>query len=176
MVNFDIKKSGWGYENDCFRKGTEEKENINYYYPSHEEDCPILFSYSKKIINQDIVKGTDSFKIVPVLRESGLKFLGDTGSNHDFKIYWEGFTDEIKKLFNIEKFTVEIEDIWSESTVFKKSYTEESGNDTFLLNRDFVMPNPNKSSFFNMYVTPDININKVYEIVDFEIYDCNWID
>lgn len=171
---------------DEIRKGTKESENVNYFY---DRD----FKYNKKIISSNgEILGTRNFTVVPVLKKYNKPMEFEVGQAGVGLLYfaWKGFSDEVKTAFNIEEFNVKRytypAGMLSMDKNIKLCFDNNSSDET----GEFVSPIPeecmNKRGrtepftwsesevHMNIITEPNIYESEIYEIVGYEITDCNW--
>ena len=199
----------------CIRKGSNEGENINYYYlreGSNEPDimlgetyttCTSKISYSKQMIDENgKILGTRSFSFSPTflkLADINLNITLKSGEKGGFNgLDWSGFTDEVKKILNVEKIIFRIEEETLRvggGKISEELYDQEKGEANFgedkafketgsklYLSSVFVKEHfygnyyTEKIATYNLKISPDILTNKIYEIGDYKINDCNWVE
>jgi len=182
-----FEKSLFSFE-DCLRGGSKEGENINYkYYNSKSFSYGLCneIRYLKQITDSEgNILGFRNFTISPVFKPSSINAeWTDNWEESYFYVYsWNGFTEEVKQIFHTSDFNIKVYihyyyhdgkfDV--EETICEETFTEESGEFSCDLSR-FEENKLDRSDQLIVKVSPEVFDNTIYELVDYNIGNCNWV-
>ena len=167
----------------CLRKGANTGENVNNLYYTEDEEigmdmaiCPKI-SYSKQIMNsQGVIQGTTNFTLTNLeFKKYNSNFNYSYNLDKDNKIVyvkWSGFDDFMKEQFRTKSFTIEVNGSgfggWNSKNICFKEFTKENGSFTCNLGENF-------KDYLTIKVTPEIFDNRIYELINYDIKDCEWV-
>lgn len=165
-----------------FRQGSQEGENINYLYFVATKGCNGIV-YNKKIIsNSGIILGTTTFKWSPIIKrkENQIIFKDTYDPEEDtYSLQWIDSNNYLKDYFKLDKihFAITKMTLMGTETVCEEDLIA-SQNNTFHC-KDLA-----KSGFEGTFdgfiwrfeINPDIYDNKIYDIKELEVSDCNWVE
>lgn len=168
----------------CLRTGSGDGENINHLYYNPKSlgslgtfgKCSSIV-YSKQVISPSgEILGTNKFTINPILKkatETDTSYLA--GFNREEKILmveWKGFDDFVKQVFDSETFNLEVYEAefggWKKKIICTDDFSDEDGT--------FICDTSNFQKTLYVNITPDIFDNDIYEIVEYNITDCNLVN
>lgn len=187
---------------NSIRSGSDTGENVNYYYLINP---PITYS-KQIVDENGLILGTRYFEYTPILKLSDINFnieLKDrietnTGGfiQESFTgVSWSGFTDEVKEIFNTDSISFEIVESKITGTVvlIDESYNQSEGEidlgtrfksgyqggyywSTGEKCRDGILLRICKDNL-RLKITPNsIITNRIYEVIDYEINNCEWVE
>ncbi len=205
--NFWKDNTPMGLNNPSIRKGSTIGENINKIYFDGN------LTYSKEIISRDgVILGTRTFLVKPYLEKYDidfkinhtLDFTKETrtrGSREesrylvDTTIFWEGFNEEVKEIFKINKINVTF---IRAHIIHQFIIDTEKGKESFSgYISDFVVWYDNQEYHRNViennqppyYYSKAVKMfldwktfplpvldSEVYKIVNYEVHNCNWVE
>lgn len=192
-----------GFGQSLIREGINKGENVNYYYLKSGE-----IIYSENVINEEgVMLGTTKIVYSPVLKLINISWkeeleknysvegLDITGEQIIYKLSWENFNDEIKKILNKNELTIEVfKDTYYTINLEKKTFcndtiSSENGEYSCPIDSAVFDTTPTMSIKFlgriakvdlgkelNVKITPDIFRKKLYEVIDYRISECKIID
>ncbi|MFH1377088.1 MAG: hypothetical protein ABIH25_05630 [Candidatus Woesearchaeota archaeon] len=158
---------------DYTRAGFGSGENINYRYYNDKDNL----EYSKDIIDKNgLVLGTNHFGISPVFKvndnfESPTYTWWEDTELSILHFNYSGFNKNIKKMLDTDKFEiiVKCDKIGREEEICREEFSQEEG--------DFDCDYSSYDNCISIFseTEPDIFNNLVYEIIEYNIKNCEWV-
>jgi len=164
------------------RGATKEGQNVNYKYP-HDRYL-IQYPPQQILSPEGVILGTNSFIFHPtVIKEQENVIFGIDFDQDDLivTVNWAGFDEEIKRLINREELSFEIyfnNDMIHRGALTKKNYDDEDLICKWTTSDEegeHTCDVPRLQSI-NTLTQPDLIDGYLFEILEYEIYRCEWVD